>query len=309
MASLKFVKTQLIKAQSLLGYENLSVQNQGSIRELKGASNVKKALTILMNLGLFKNNLDPLIGSDLFSNNSESLVTDTAKINAYITHIEIIKTVLTELVVAFNLFEPDENENSVNITLPDTINDFNKLSKVASEINFAISQPLAISDFNCEASIKGVENGTITINVGFNIQDAAGVVVFISSIIGVALRYRKLKLEGDLLVENIREKKKKNDSISSEAIEEVNKAELKEMIEEEAKILFDKYYKTKVEERQQQLPNLIHSINTLSALFSEGIMITPSINADKETVNQFPTASEIQLLENKIKQLESGKEH
>ena len=107
------------------------------------------------------------------------------------------------------------------------------------------------------------------------------------------------------MVEKIREKKIKNSKIDISELEKTNKEEEKERIEEVVNEIFDKYY-TRVPEngKLDELGRITNSLDTLIELFSKGVVITPSINATSQITKEFPTVSEIQLLENKTKEIE-----
>ena len=303
--SLKLIKSNLNKAVALFPFPITQDSTAAARYTISDLAKFREFVGLLAGLNILQEQVLFLSNSIIFATAGNSINVQANEALVIRDVLDTLKVLIANFMILLDEVVPDEQVASIDIKLPNSINDFNKLSKIAHQIDLAISQPLAHSDVDSITNIESVENGSIILNVDFSAQSALEAVGFIGAFIRFAIYIRKSSLENDLLVEKIREKKIKNSKIDISELEKTNKEEEKERIEEVVNEIFDKYY-TRVPEngKLDELGRITNSLDTLIELFSKGVVITPSINATSQITKEFPTVSEIQLLENKTKESE-----
>ncbi|MEQ8561190.1 MAG: hypothetical protein RID18_06750, partial [Cytophagales bacterium] len=81
---------------------------------------------------------------------------------------------------------------------------------------------------------------------------------------------------------------------------EAQKKQLELLVQTEAKIISDEYYK---ETNPEDLERLKHSIVTVSELINKGLEIHPSLNTPEQVSNLFPDFKNLNLIESRTKLL------
>lgn len=213
------------------------------------------------------------------------------KINTTLKNLEYLSSNL--LSVLKNTL-PEEDPSSINIKLPDHVDDFDKLSKVSRDIHIAISQIVINNEINGEEKIVSVENGSIWLNVFLG----GTAIPVVASLIWAAAVIRKKWLEGNIIEQQIRSLKVKNDSL--EDILKAQKEQTALLIESEAKHIESEHFQAHSPENLERIKN---SVTIFAELISKGAEFQPSLMAPEQVTNLFPDPKNIMGLESKIKQI------
>ncbi|MBC5864441.1 hypothetical protein [Flavobacterium turcicum] len=292
--SLKEITSQLQKVYPQLNWVSESVQINGTtFYNVSNLNLLRNGIIELEKMGLFKNLVESLVESVIFTTGNDSLRIQSIENNGISNNIKLLKTLIENFLDVLHQTVPEESLQSINIKMP-PVNDFDDLSKVSREIHLAITQVVYLPEIGGQTKIESVENGSIWFNV---LVGSAAVSVIASMVWSAAVIFKKI-MEGKLLAEQIRGLKVKNESL--EDILKAQKAETEMMLQAEAKFVYSEHFKNDTPENIEKIKN---SISTFADLISKGAEIKPALMAPEEVSNLFPDATKLISLESRIKKL------
>lgn len=291
--SLKTIKSVLLNVSQSLDWELVSTGTTTySINRVK---NIRKAVSLLKEYGLFPSDTKFIIESTLYTTTNDDVTVQNAEAQQLNSRLTVLKIVINNLLTILDETTPAENSNSINIKLP-PVKDFDDLANVSKEFHLALTQVLYIDEINGETKIESVDNGSIWINV---LVGAAGLAVVASLVWSAAVVYKKI-LEGKLLAEQVRSLKIKNDSL--EDILKAQKEATSALIQAEAEHIQSEHFQEKIPENLERIKN---SIKLFADIIDRGAEIHPAIVAPEQVSNLFPDMKNVVGIESKIKKLQA----
>lgn len=298
-SSIKQIKNELRNASSIFEFTVSAASNNQGLHFI-GLNNIREIINILDRLGLFKDQVDFLKKSAIYTTSSDSMNINSGEGSQIKTNLDQLKILLSNIEKMLDSVVPEESEDSINIKLPNYVNTFAELSEVSKQINNALIQPLRESDIKCETTISSVENGSIWINLYLSCGPG---LLLVAKLIHSAIIIRKEKFNGDYLKEQARELKKRNDKIDVEEFEKATLLKERETIENQAEQIKSEYF---TQASPEDVERIKFALTTLTDLLNKGLMVKHSISSSKEVENFFPTELEILGIENKTKQISSA---
>ncbi|HWY13064.1 MAG TPA: hypothetical protein VN026_17135 [Bacteroidia bacterium] len=307
---LKVIKSKLKEISNLLTYQATLTPN-GTQYQISGLNNIRKIVRILKEINIFTVHANYLLNSAIFTTSSDNQNINLQEGNQIKITLDTLSILIENLNLIFDSIVPLEDPTSLNIKLPDSINDFDELSKITKEIDIAISRPLLISDLNCKTKISSVENGSIWLNVDFSSVTtlAMSALVLVSALLTAAIKNRKDWWEGSKFKEEFKALHDKNNKVGNlTEVNDTKDAEVKALLLKKAEEIQSEFFKEAID-KNVTINEIKNSIETLTELIKKGAIFTPSITATEETINFFPTKSEILGIESKTKEIESPKDN
>jgi hypothetical protein len=293
--SLKHIKHYLEKYLKQLDWKTENVtQGQTNLLKFSNLTTLRIVINGISGLGLFELSLLELKDSVIFTSNNDQMTIQYAEGQKLSNNLALLKVLITNFLALLKNTIPDENENSINIKLPQ-INDFDELSKVSREIHLGLSQVIFNDEINGKTKIESVENGSIWLNVF--VGGAAALSVIASLVWASAVIYKKIQ-EGKLLSQQVRGLNVKNESL--EDILKAQKAETDFMIQAEAENIASEHFQNNIPENIERIKN---SISTFAGLIERGAEIHPALIAPEQVSNLFPDPTNLLGLESKIKKI------
>jgi hypothetical protein len=292
--TLKLIKNQLRNILKRLEWktENLA-QGQTTVTKLTGLNNIRSILNDIKSLNLFHSIVESLINSVIFTTANDQMTVQLQEGRDINSNLTLLKILCENFQNVLQSTVPEEDVNSINIKLP-PVNDFDELSKVSREIHLGLTQVILNDEINGQTKIVSVENGSIWLNV---FVGASAVSVIASLVWSAAVIYKKIQ-EGQLLAEQVRGLKVKNESL--EDILKAQKAETDFMIQAEAEHISSEHFQENKPDNIQRIKN---SISTFAELIGKGAEIHPALVAPEKVSNLFPNPTNLLGLESKIKKL------
>ena len=291
-SSLKIIKQQLQKILKRLEWQdNLSVAV--STVTLSGMKNIRMVINDIKGLGIFNDIILLLSKSIIFTTMDDTMYVQRQEGVEIVDNLTLLKTLLTNFLNVLLATVPEEDVNSINIKLP-PVNDFDELSKVSREIHLCLTQVIINNEIKGQTKIVSVENGSIWLNV---FVGTSAVTVVASLVWASAVIYKKIQ-EGNLLAEQVRGLKVKNDSL--EDILKAQKSETESLIQAEAEHISNEYFK---ENSPENIGRIRQSIVTFAELIGKGAEIHPALVAPESVSNLFPDPTKLMVVESKIKKL------
>lgn len=215
---------------------------------------------------------------------------------SFVRNIRIAEDILRVL-SSLNLL--DETD-TVNVSIPENYSSFNSLADIFKTLHRAIAEPLIASKYNITPRINSVSNGSYVFNIAYVAATAAVPAAgyflkCVGDLIKSGLEARKLKLEGDKLIEEIKQLSTHNKAIDMNAINEAQIAKCKGNIAALAQKFVEEHYDNK---EQENVERVKHSINLISdELLSKGILFLPPVTGDhKNKAEELPTVEQQMLI-------------
>ncbi|WP_018342090.1 hypothetical protein [Cytophaga aurantiaca] len=290
--SLKLIKQQLQNILTRLVWNSTAAGN-GQTMTFSGLNNIRTVVNDMKTLNIFDGIVESLSNSVIFTTANDQMTVQIQEGRDIVNNLSLLKTLSLNFFNVLLTTVPAEDINSINIKLP-PVNDFDELSKVSREIHLALTQVIFNDDINGQTKIVSVENGSIWLNV---FVGASAVTVIASLVWASAVIYKKI-LEGQMLAQQIRGLKVKNDSL--EDILKAQKAETDLMIEAEAEHISSQHFRENTPENIERIKN---SITTFAELIGKGAEIHPALIAPENVSNLFPDPSKLIGVESKIKRI------
>lgn len=141
--SLKKLKHTIQQIEPLINIRKNSIS--GSTRNelnISGLSDLRKAVNALHENQLLPTHVTDLQSSVIYSTGKNEMVLTHSEANELENKAKILKSLLIGISDLLNKVVPDESPESLDIKIPDAINNFELLAKIANEIDISISQPL-----------------------------------------------------------------------------------------------------------------------------------------------------------------------
>ncbi|MEQ8517490.1 MAG: hypothetical protein RLN79_14905 [Cytophagales bacterium] len=262
--------------------------------EVTGIQETKKAIRILNQNEMFPEQVKDLWSNFFISQTEDQSEIDSNERRLLETNYGYLKIAIEALYKTISNVILREFENSIRIKLPPT-NDFSDLSKVSNALNKSISIPISHKNVNGKTTIKSVEDGSIWLIIALASPLAVGLV---GGIAWASAVIHKKRQEGKIFEEHVKSLELANEQ--KVAFIEAQKKQLELLVQTEAKIISDEYYK---ETNPEDLERLKHSIVTVSELINKGLEIHPSLNTPEQVSNLFPDFKNLNLIESRTKLL------
>jgi hypothetical protein len=292
---LKELNSLLIEANELLicKWSQVNHNNKTHIK-FEHLKKFRKGLNIIAKTELFKNEINTLRASAIFTN-----VQDTLNVlHSEGVPLSNVIDNFQKIVVSLNdtLFDisGEPSEHSVSIKLPET-RDFEDLSKSSQILHKIFNQSICNEHIKGQVNIENVENGSIWLDVGLN--SGAAVALIGSLTWSAAVVYKKIQ-EGRLIAQHVKGLGIKNDSLKE--IQKKQAEALDLIIDAEGQQLYKENFEG---DNNEQIERLKHSVKLLSELIDKGAEIHPALNQPEKVTNLFPDMKNLPLVESKIKSL------
>jgi len=305
--SLKLIKSKLKQAITLYPF---SISQSNNLFTINNLDKLKKFVSLLRDSKVFTQQVDLLSESIIFTTQATSITVQYTEGRQIEQTLDLLKILIENFNVLLDSTVPEDQPNSINIKLPDNVNNFSSLSRISNDLNIAIGQILSSSDFNCETRIMSVENGSIWANILLIVEEAKipGCIALVGQLIRAGIKLRIQWFEGSKLKEEVRKLKLENDKIAGiETLEETIDNRNNAVLENEAKEIEDKYFEMHGHD-PETYERIKNAIKILSEWQEKGLIITPSLNQGNLNLENFPTVSETLLLDRKTKELDRPKQ-
>lgn len=274
-----------------------STANNQTFLTFKGAKNYRMSVEKIAQTGLFKNEIDELRNTLLFTSGQPDVRVINNEARVIVEQTDRFKKLATGLLETLKEVTPEENPDSVSIKLPN-VTDFEDLSRFSSDFHKVLSQAIINEEIGGKVEISSVENGSIWLDV--LLGSSAAVTLVAGLAWSGAVIFKKIQ-EGRILEKQVKALDIKNDGLKE--IQEKQKIQLDQLVEMEAKHLFSENFK---ENDPEQIERLKHSIKLLADLLFKGAEVHPALQAPEKVSNLFPDFKNLELLESKIKKIGTG---
>lgn len=188
----------------------------------------------------------------------------------------------------------------VRVRMPDT-DDLGVVSVDQRTLKTAIEQLIVNETIQGELRLVGWENGSLWQSIALGTPAAVAIV---GAAVWAAAVVRKKRREGDILEEQVRGMKIRNDV--SEALGERVKELSKEVVEVESMALYEKFFSK--EPAGEDFERVKESIRLFAELISRGAEVHPSLMAPETADNVFPNFSALDSITSKIRTLKENAE-
>ena len=138
--------------------------NQQPTSKFSKLNQFRKAINQLEETGLFKNEIQAIRNSAIFTTAKDSLSLNFTEGRHLKIQIDEIIKLVTALSTTISEIGGEVNPDSISIKLP-SVTDFDDLSKVSSEFHKIINQAVVNDQINGQVRIDNVENGSIWLDV------------------------------------------------------------------------------------------------------------------------------------------------
>lgn len=291
---LRSIENFLIQQRKFLHFE---VQSEGSNYILKG---VPKAIDAIENLREF----DFLLPSikklesveEIYTSRLDTIKVSKAYYELFNQRFKHLHNVIEACIQLIQTSVSVESKNSIAVKLPDFKN-LDNLSTFTSKLNQILNQLLSADDFNANIELKNFDSGSIWYEIALNSLPAVGLV---GSAVWSAAVIRKKIIEGNIMLENLRTLKIKNEGI--EDIKNSLKIQLDNLIKVEANNLIEEQNLKSADPEYPQ--RVMFCIHELAKMLNEGTEIHHSLMAPEEVKNLFPDFKNLSLMESKVPRIE-----
>jgi hypothetical protein len=256
-----------------------------------------KGISFIEGLNFLHQELQGIKNLDFFYNYTGNDISFDSQVHGQVTTaLTRLKNRVKEFITIFKSIINDESEFELHIKLIE----HNSLGDLGDELKIldkVINQLITHKKINGTYKFSSFDLGTTWVYIVFS---SAPALLIIASAVWSACVIRKKWLEGNLLLENIRQMKIKTESLKD--IQETNEKLLRDLTENEAKNILSENDLDDPEHEYKE--RVIYAIKTLSDLIDKGAEIHPAIMAPEEVKNLFPDFSSLDLIESKTKLLE-----
>lgn len=274
-------------------YEEVK-QGNSMIAVFSNLDQYRNGINILESSGLFKNEIDRLRKSSIFTTGKDFININQSEGRKLRLEVDELTRIVQSVSKSISEIGGETEQESVSIKLPD-VRDFKDLSEVSSDFHKILSQSIINEHIGGQIRIDNVENGSIWLDIYLGSSAAVSLVGGLTWAASVI--YKKIN-EGRIIEEHVKSLKIKNDSIKE--IQTKQKEALDLMIDAEAKNLYNENFEG---DNNEQIERLKLSIKMLSYLIGKGAEIHPALNQPESVKNLFPETKNLELIESKIKKL------
>lgn len=295
---LREINELLWDASTDLSYTITSRNSKPPTYSLTTASQLKSAVEVLDDLGLFKEILKKLKTQSFFNSVSPSIIiqqNEHAELSKEIPNLKILCDSLSD---SIDKSVPETTPEQISIKIPNPTS-FKELKVTADKLDKIFSNTILHDDIKGNVKISNFDTGSYWVDV---IANGEKIIPLIAGLAwsGVVV-FKKLQ-EGKLVQEKVKAMK-----ISNEAFKEIvdkSKEQINQTAEIEANHLQQEFYKTK---EPEQMERLKMSLKELAELYSQGARIYPSLEATEEVVESFPDFEKLESITTKIKNITTSK--
>lgn len=276
--------------RELSGFKSYQVkasQSQG-VFIVNGWAEIHKQLDQLSKYQFAQSCCDKIFKlSPSFSLHEDQITISNDAFNAFKYEYNQLNILVDAILAFLNQFIPDDDENVVKIKLP-AIDQFKDLNKVINDLDYIFYHSRLFKTDEL-IPVKGVESGSIIINLLFNSPDALNSFgSFIESCVEVATfiiqAFNFIKQFKTFLEDAAAEKKAK----------EKVKTDIKQKCREQAKGLSTSI---KLNLDDEGINALSISIKKGATMISEGMTVTTSVHMDSKLAQKFPDVEKYPQIE------------
>jgi hypothetical protein len=264
---------------------------------ISNINKIKFFISQIESIPLFRNPIEQLKLTDLYSSQDDSLVVRREVSSDIFRFHNWIFTSVHALLQNLNEVYPATTEYTITIKLPEP-KDLEDMIQILEVVHTALSQNLHNAKIKGEVKIESWETGSFWIDIFVGSQAA---VLLVGSLAWAAtVVYKKLQ-EGRMFAEYVKGLKVKNDSLEDLRIGQ--KEAIKLLIEREALNVLVEHFGS--ENDPEQFERLKMGIRTMAELIERGAEIHPSLNAPENVRNLFPNMNQLETLQTRIKLLDA----
>lgn len=264
---------------------------------VSGLNNLREALALMKDVGLFPHQTDALRNSSWFDNYVDQMSLSSEEHAQILRFINYYNNASDGIKHFANLIIPNDQELVLNIYLPNNYS-FSDLESVSNDLKKCIELPAL--DVGGSANVISAQPGSIWLVVAFTTRAAISIV---GKIIEIATRA------------NIEIQKGKIFAQYAEGLKLDN--EVKKSIMEAQKVFIDGIVEDKIDEAKENLDTenditkvarLKLAVTKMSELLRKEIKFLPSPKLDLDIQNSFPKEETIDVVNEELKRLAAPKD-
>ena len=272
-----------LSGQIIRNNSNRGMQNDFKVIGLKSFN---KAIKLLREHHLFENKLKELDAIKYIDRASDDIVILQNEYNNLKSIRDNIITQAQNLKATIDNILPEEDDNSLNLKIPEDISTISELNDFISNLDLIFH---IYKEFNCEVNFKGVETGSswITVLIGTALA-AKPCINFLFDIAKKGLELRNLKLDGDRKILEIEELKGKLEEQDFQKVINARKAENEEKYDQlkykyaEESISVLKTLKDNLSNENEVIEKAKMAIEKIGELIDNGMEVKLAYNASEE---------------------------
>lgn len=287
--SLKNIKAKLIEAYKLYPF-----QLEPNTFTIASLVRLRKFVNILQSVNLFTSQVDILARSIIFTTTADTIKSQQTEFHQINNALHELKQLIFNFNLVLETVVPADNLDSVNITLPSYVDDFDDLSEVSHTLHTVLTQVLLNDEIGGETKIMSVENGSIKINVKVGTK---GVVLIAGLAWAAAVVYKKTE-EAMVLAAQVESLQINNFTMKD--MQEAQKKQIDLLIETEADMIHKEHFTKEDAEKTERLK---YAIRTFAELISKGAEFSPALQAPEDVSNLFPNFKNLVGVESRTKHI------
>ena len=295
---LREINELLWEASGNLTYNISSRNSKPPTYSLSTATQLKYAVEVLNELGLFEDVLKKLRTQSFFNSVTPSIIIQHNEHAVLSQEIPNLKVLCDSLSDSIEKSIPKTTPEQISIKIPNPTS-FKELKITADKLDKIFSNTILHSDIKGNVKISNFDTGSYWIDI---IATGEKIIPLIAGLAWSAVVVFKKLQEGKLVQEKVKAMK-----ISNGAFKEIvdkSKEQINQTAEIEANHLQQEFYKTKEPEQTERLKM---SLKELAELYSKGARIYPSLEASEDTIKSFPDFEKLEYITTKIKKITSNK--
>lgn len=265
--------------------------------DIGNINNYKKAVAILDNIPILKNDIKAILEDDLYSTAQDDLSYSNivSGQTIYRKSMTLIDKASLLLQLSNELYPP-LSENTISIKLPD-IKDMKLLYQAIKSFEQSFSFLVTDEAINSTIVIENWEHGSFWLNLYAGSFLAVSVISSAAwSAAVVANKYQEVK---------IHEQYAKSLELKNEemlAFTQAQKKLIDVLLNNETRAIIDKHMNAS--EDPEKFERVKKSIEMLAELIRQGAEVNPALSAPEDVKNLFPDYSKLELITSKIAQIE-----
>ncbi|MDP3586850.1 MAG: hypothetical protein Q8R58_02255 [Sulfuricurvum sp.] len=268
--------------------------------DIGNINNYKKAVAILENIPIFKNDIKAILEDDLYSTAQDNLVYSNMASGQTIYRKSMTLLDKASLLLQLsNELYPPLSENTISIKLPN-IKDMKLLYQAIKSFEQSFSFLVTDEAINSTIVIENWEHGSFWLNLYAGSFLAVSVISSAAwSAAVVANKYQEVK---------IHEQYAKTLELKNEemlAFTQAQKKLIDVLVNNETRAIIDKHMNAS--EDQERFERVKRSIEMLAELIRQGAEVNPALSAPEDVKNLFPDYSKLEQITSKIPQIEHKK--
>lgn len=283
--------------QLLLTYQVTQNPKNTAIFFISKHHGVVQAVENFRKVGLFSSATAEITAiSTVYGNQLEQLQVDQITQDSFVKAVEKLKASCTALVEVLETVIPRQSSDSLSIRLP-SYSQLSDLRDFFEDFNTVVSQSLLNEHVKAEVQLVAFDTGSLWLDILLGGQLALS---FFASLVWSAAVIRKKIVEGQLLEQQVRSLKIKNESL--EDIRESSRKHQELLLKAESENLIKQLNLPKPDHEYEE--RLKHSIQVMAELIAKGTEVHPSLTAPEDVKNLLPDFKKLDSLQSKIKQIE-----